>query len=245
MPHPPSPKPKEVIFPLLSGDLELFIDLPGTSDRRSSAMIQLYHVYKYYHQVPALLDINLRIFKGDLAFVTGASGAGKSTLLKLLYLAERCSRGKIVLAGRELEQLGSVQTAQLRRSIGVVFQDFKLIPYKTVFENVAIALEVVGASGTLIERKVGELLRALGLFHKRSTLPPALAGGEQQRVAIARALISDPPVLLMDEPFSALDEIMRQKLDFELLNIKRKTNKYLNSNELWFRRILFKNTPQP
>ena len=168
-------------------------------------MIQLYHVYKYYHQVPALLDINLRIFKGDLAFVTGASRAGKSTLLKLLYLAERCSRGKIVLAGRELEQLGSVQTAQLRRSIGVVFQDFKLIPYKTVFENVAIALEVVGASGTLIERKVGELLRALGLFHKRSTLPPALAGGEQQRVAIARALVNDPAILLADEPTGNLD----------------------------------------
>lgn len=183
-------------------------------------MLQMSHVYKYYNQMPALLDVNLRIFKGDMAFITGASGAGKSTLLKLLYLGERCTKGQILIAGRNVERLTPAQIPVARRIIGVVFQDFKLIPYKSVYANIAISLEVIGLPKAVIEQKILALLKKLGLYHKRHELPAALSGGEQQRVAIARALVNDPMILLADEPTGNLDT----DLTTEIFQIFREAN---------------------
>jgi cell division transport system ATP-binding protein len=169
-------------------------------------MIDLFHVFKTFDGLtPALADVSLSVGKGELVFVTGPSGAGKSTLLRLLFAAERPTRGQVVVAGENLERMRPANVPFLRRSIGVVFQDFRLLSTRTVFENVAFPLEVRGDGRAEIERRVYRSLKEVGLVHKAYAMPPTLSGGEQQRVAIARALVGDPSILLADEPTASLD----------------------------------------
>ncbi|MBX2810164.1 MAG: cell division ATP-binding protein FtsE [Myxococcales bacterium] len=170
-------------------------------------MIQAFQLTKVYDagDRPALKDVRFALQKGEFVFLTGASGAGKTTLLRLLFGAERPTRGQLYVNNRDMSHLHGWALAQLRREIGVVFQDFKLVPTQTVAENVAYALHVVGMPDRSIKRRVTQTLGALGLLHKARTLPPKLSGGEQQRVAIARALVNDPVILLADEPTGNLD----------------------------------------
>jgi len=169
-------------------------------------MIQLFHVYKAYPgDAPALSDINLHIHKGEFVFLTGPSGAGKTTLLKLIMLAERATRGQILVGGRNIAKLRETGIPFLRRNIGVVFQDFKLLPRRTVAENVAFTLDVLGTPRSIARERVMRMLKKVGLEHKADVLPPRLSGGEQQRVVIARALVNDPAILLADEPTGNLD----------------------------------------
>ena len=154
---------------------------------------------------PALLDINLTVKKGEFVFITGPSGAGKTTLLKIIFCAERPTSGNALVDGRNLNRIKDKDLSLLRRRIGVVFQDFKLLPSRTVFENVALALEIIGFPLSTIRRKVHQTLRYLSLTNKEDYYPPQLSGGEQQRVAIARAIVNNPLILLADEPTGNLD----------------------------------------
>ena len=168
--------------------------------------VRLYHVSKAYHANQfALKDVSLEFQRGEFVFLTGPSGAGKTTLMRLIFAAERPSEGQILVLGRNAPRLGPRAVAPLRRRIGVVFQDFKLLPRRTVEENVAVALEVVGAPRRQVRAKVFAVLKQLGLQHRRFHHPPSLSGGEQQRVAIARALVNEPDILLADEPTGNLD----------------------------------------
>ncbi len=169
-------------------------------------MIQIYNVCKNYQKDSAALDqITLKIPKGDFVFITGPSGAGKSTLLKLLYAGERPNRGQILIDGRNVTRMSARQIPFLRRKMGVVFQDFKLIAGRTIYENVAFALEVQGRKRYEISKKVYAALKNVGLEHKLNRYPLELSGGEQQRVAVARALVVDPMILIADEPTGNLD----------------------------------------
>ncbi len=169
-------------------------------------MIQLFNICKAYQKdASALSDITLKVPKGDFLYVTGASGAGKSTLLKLLYAAEKPSRGQILINGLNVTRMGPGRIPYLRRQLGIVFQDFKLIPTRTIFENVAFPLEVQGRKRFEVSKKVYQTLKQVGLEHKLHRRPLELSGGEQQRAAIARALVVDPLVLLADEPTGNLD----------------------------------------
>lgn len=170
-------------------------------------MIQLHNVImSYQSDCAALNGITLRIPRGNFVFLTGVSGAGKSTLLKLLYVALVPSRGQVIVDGQNVGRLTRSQIPNLRRTIGIVFQDFKLLPNRTVFENVAITLEVLGWSKKDITKKVYHILKQMGLEQKINSTPVRLSGGEQQRVALARALVNDPKILLADEPTGNLDE---------------------------------------
>jgi len=169
-------------------------------------MIQLFHVTKRYGTDPPILsDVTLNVEKGEFVWLTGPSGAGKSTLLKLLFCAERPSEGQILVGGRNIGRIGQSGIPFLRRNIGVVFQDFKLLENRTVMENVGYALEVVGCSDGEIRDRALRRLRDVALGHKATSLPQRLSGGEQQRVAIARALVNEPAILLADEPTGNLD----------------------------------------
>ena len=169
-------------------------------------MIQLFNVTKaFQREQSALADITLRVAKGEFVYLTGPSGAGKSTLLKLICCAERPTRGQILMDGRNITQLGTHSIPYLRRNLGIVFQDFKLLTRRTVFENVAFPLEVQGRRRIEIGKKVYQALKQVGLEHRLSHHPLQLSGGEQQRVAVARALVVDPLVLLADEPTGNLD----------------------------------------
>ncbi|PLX73339.1 MAG: cell division ATP-binding protein FtsE [Desulfuromonas sp.] len=169
-------------------------------------MVQLFNVCKAYtRDGNALEDINLKIPKGDFVYITGPSGAGKSTLLKLLFAAEKPSRGQILINGQNLTRMRSSRIPFLRRQLGVVFQDFKLIESRTIFENVSFPLEVQGKKRYEISKKVYQMLKSVGLEHKLTKRPLELSGGEQQRVAIARSLVVEPLVLLADEPTGNLD----------------------------------------
>jgi len=178
-------------------------------------MIQLYNVSKAYQKdSSALAEITLKIPKGDFVYITGPSGAGKSTLLKLLYAAEKPSRGQILFNGQNLTRMGGRRIPFLRRQIGIVFQDFKLISSRTIYENVAFPLEVQGKRRFEVSKKVYQTLKHVGLEHKLKRYPLELSGGEQQRAAIARALVVDPLVLLADEPTGNLDpEITLEIMD--------------------------------
>ena len=170
-------------------------------------MIQLHNVsLSYQRDAAALNNLSLHIPKGDFVFLTGMSGAGKSTLLKLLYVALKPTRGELVIDGQTVSRLAPSQIPYLRRNIGVVFQDFKLLQNRTVLENVAITLEVLGWGKKDIGKKVYHVLKQLGIEHKINATPLRLSGGEQQRVALARALVNDPRILLADEPTGNLDE---------------------------------------
>ncbi|MCX8044944.1 MAG: cell division ATP-binding protein FtsE [Desulfobacterota bacterium] len=168
-------------------------------------MIEFHNVSKCYNSTPALSDINLTINKGDFVFLTGPSGAGKTTLLKLIFLSERPTEGEIIVNGVNITRMKSSAIPHFRRKLGVVFQDFKLLPGKTVFENVALGLEIIGLNRKLIKRRVWQVVKWVGLLQKIDSYPPYLSGGEQQRVAIARAIINNPMLLLADEPTGNLD----------------------------------------
>ncbi len=169
-------------------------------------MIQLFHVTKAYgDEPPTLDDLTLNIDKGEFVWLTGPSGAGKTTLLKLLFCAEAPSSGQILVGGRNVNRLTQAGVSILRREIGVVFQDFKLLANRTVAENVGFALEVMGASDRELEERAVKKLDQVGLRAKARALPKTLSGGEQQRVAIARALVNEPALLLADEPTGNLD----------------------------------------
>ncbi|MEX0892147.1 MAG: cell division ATP-binding protein FtsE [Gemmatimonadota bacterium] len=170
-------------------------------------MIRFYHVFKEYPRTGmALSDVTFEIVKGEFCFLTGHSGAGKSTIMRLIHMAERPSRGDVRVSGYSGLTIRPRDVSMLRRKIGYVFQDFRLLQDRTAAENVAFALEVTGARRNVIQSKVGRLLAQVGLAAKSEAFPAELSGGEQQRVAVARALVHDPLVLLADEPTGNLDE---------------------------------------
>lgn len=166
----------------------------------------------YQRDMAALNDVTLKVPKGDFVFVTGPSGAGKSTLLKLVYAALSPSKGQVIVDGQNVTRMTRSQIPLLRRSVGVVFQDFKLLPNRTVLENVAITLEVLGWGKRDIGKKVHHILRLMGMEHKINATPLRLSGGEQQRVALARALVNDPKILLADEPTGNLDDENKEQI---------------------------------
>jgi len=170
-------------------------------------MIRFLHVTKEYARTGAALkDATFRIGKGEFAFLTGPSGSGKSTLLKLSYADERPSSGEVRVAGMNVSKLKRGEVPLLRRKLGIIFQDFRLLDDRTAEENIAFALEVTGASSSVIPGKVARLLQQVGLGSKAASHPNQLSGGEQQRVAIARALANDPYVVIADEPTGNLDD---------------------------------------
>jgi len=179
---------------------------PPAARAGNDPLIRLFHVSKSYSAGTfALRDVSVEVKKGELVFLTGPSGAGKTTLMKLLFAAERASAGQILVLGRNVARIGDRGIPHLRRRVGVVFQDFKLIPTRTAEENVAIALEVIGRSPREVRSKSFAMLKRVGLQHRRHHRPAALSGGEQQRVALARALVNEPAILLADEPTGNLD----------------------------------------
>ena len=180
------------------------------------------NVYKTYpNGVGAIFNLNLSIERGDFVFIIGGSGSGKSTLIKMLYREEKPSRGEIILGGVNVGKLRNSRVYKLRRLIGVVFQDYKLLPKLTVYENVAFALEVTGADSKLIRKRVIDVLGKVGLKHKAKEYPDKLSGGEQQRVAIARAVVNRPKILICDEPTGNLDPT----ISMEIMEILEKINK--------------------
>jgi len=172
-------------------------------------MIEMHHVFKTYpSQISALSDITLEILPGEFAFIVGPSGSGKSTLLRILFCAERPTSGEVVVHGIHITQPGFKKIYQLRRTMGIVSQDFKLLRDRTVNENVAFALEITGHIREEAKSKASEILRRVGLEEREGDSILALSAGEQQRVAIARALVNSPPLLLADEPTGNLDARM-------------------------------------
>ena len=166
----------------------------------------MFHVHKNYGNKKALIDITLEIAKNEFLFISGPSGAGKTTLLKLLYLGETTSEGQVLIDGMNLSRISRKRIPLLRRKYGIIFQDYKLIATKTVFDNVAIVLEAIGKKRRFVEKKVKSVLRTVGMEERLQALPPSLSGGEQQRVAVARAVVGDPMIILADEPTGNLDE---------------------------------------
>jgi cell division transport system ATP-binding protein len=175
------------------------------NDISNDAIIRMFHVHRRYGSKFALQDVTLDIYKNDYLFVTGPSGAGKTTLLKLLYLGQALSEGQILVDGVNISRIKRSGIPPLRRKFGIIFQDYKLIPTKTVYENVALVLEAAGRKPRLIEKKVRSVLRTVAMEDRMKSLPPSLSGGEQQRVAVARAVVGDPKIILADEPTGSLD----------------------------------------
>jgi len=185
------------------------------ADKNINPIIRMFNVTKRYGAKLALNDVSLDIAPGEFIFVSGDSGAGKSTLLRVLYLAEMVSEGQILIDGMNLSRISSGKLPLLRRRFGMVFQDFKLIPNRTVFENVALVLEVAGENKSFIRKKVMHVLRTTGMEKKSNALPLTLSGGEQQRVAVARAVVGEPSIILADEPTGSLDDKAAQAvMDF-------------------------------
>jgi len=176
------------------------------TEANSDAIIRMFHVHKRYGAKFALKDLTLDIDKNEFLFVTGRSGAGKTTLLRLLYLAETVSEGQVLIDGMNLSRIPQKNIPYLRRKFGIIFQDYKLIPTKTVYENVALVLEAAGRKTSLVDKKVRSVLRTVGMEDRMKSYPPSLSGGEQQRVAVARAAAGDPKIILADEPTGSLDE---------------------------------------
>jgi cell division transport system ATP-binding protein len=189
--------------------------------RQSRIMVRFHNIQKTYpNGSKALINLNLQVKRGEFLFVTGPSGSGKSTLLKLLYGAEKPTDGKILVDGIDLATLKGDRLSLLRRRIGVVFQDYKLIPRRTVYENVAFVLWAQGYTRKEIRRRLLPTLRMVGLQDKAECFPDQLSGGEQQRVSIARAIVGTPPVLLADEPTGNLDHDNSQ----QVIKILKKLN---------------------
>ena len=189
------------------------------------AMIQLIHVSKWYDRRPALSDVMIEIEKGEFVLLMGPSGSGKSTILRMLIGEEQPDEGQLFVQGKNVTKLKRSEIPYLRRKVGSVFQDFRLLPKKSVFDNVALPLIVQGVSEKDIRRKVTEALRAVGVEHKRDQSPSSLSTGEQQRVCIARAIVNGPVVLLADEPTGNLDpELTGEIIElFKLINARGTT----------------------
>lgn len=183
-------------------------------------MIDVIGLSKQYGNTLAVDNINVKIGRGEFVFLVGPSGAGKSTFIKLLVCEERPTSGKIIVADRNIAKLRPQELPYYRRKVGVVFQDFKLLPQKTVYENVAFALEVCDATKDEIEDKVPKILDLVGMLKRRDNLPHELSGGERQRVSIARALIHNPKILIADEPTGNLDPINA----WEIVDLLEKVN---------------------
>jgi cell division transport system ATP-binding protein len=184
-------------------------------------VIETYHLSKLYNRgVYALRDLSLTIDKGEFLFLTGSSGAGKSTFLRLLLREDLPSEGELKVAGRDLSTLSGAQVQTYRRTVGFVFQDFRLVPRFTVFQNVAFVMRVLGIPVSIQQRKTFQVLKWVGLQHRMNAFPEQLSGGEQQRVAIARALVNDPQLVLADEPTGNLDP----DLSLEIMNLFREIN---------------------
>ena len=170
-------------------------------------IIRIFHVYKRFGSRTVLSDITVDIDVNDFVFVTGASGAGKTTMLKLMYLGESVSEGQILVDGMNLTRIKRDRIPFLRRKFGIIFQDYNLIPTKTVFDNIALVLDILGyKKRNLAIKKVNSVLRAVGMEKRADAYPPSLSGGEQQKVTIARAIAGDPKIILADEPTGSLDE---------------------------------------
>lgn len=185
-------------------------------------IIRMNHVKKTYKTgVTAIHDLDLNIEKGDFVFVIGSTGCGKSTVIKMLYREEKPTSGKILVGGLDVGKLKNNKVYKLRRKIGVVFQDFKLLPKSTVYENIAFALEVLGTPKDEIYSKTIKSLELVGLKHKANNYPHQLSGGEQQRVAIARSIVNGPKLLICDEPTGNLDETT----SMEIMNVLEEINK--------------------
>lgn len=188
-------------------------------------MLQFDRVSKRYPEAgDVLADVSFTLERGQMAFLTGHSGAGKSTLLKLIALIERCTRGQVILGGQNLSRLSEGQIPFLRRKLGLIFQDCRLLHDRTVFDNVALPLIVAGYAHSEVARRVRGALDKVGLLNKERRFPMALSGGEQQRVGIARALVNKPPMILADEPTGNLDpdlsrEIMRLFAEFNNVGV--------------------------
>jgi cell division transport system ATP-binding protein len=174
----------------------------------------------YDREVYALRDMSLTVDKGEFVFLTGPSGAGKSTFLRLLLVKERASDGEISVNGHNLSRLSRSEVQEYRRGVGFIFQDFKLIPTRTVFENVAFVSEVLGVARAQQQRRAFQVLKWVGLQQRMHAYPRELSGGEQQRIAIARALMNDPPLVIADEPTGNLDP----DLSLEIMNLLREVN---------------------
>lgn len=206
--HAQKQPPVNQVAPQLSQSLPV-VNIEDTAPQYTgNPVITLDHVTKIYEAQPnnpALSDISLHIFPGEFVFLVGHSGSGKSTFINLLIRQIKPTKGKIYIADEDLTQMRNWRVPYLRRNIGCVFQDFKLLPNKTVFENVAFALEVIGKSRHVIRTQVPEVLRLVGLQDKMNKRPDQLSGGEQQRVSIARAIVNRPPLLICDEPTGNLD----------------------------------------
>ena len=184
-------------------------------------MIETRHLSKLYSRgLYALRDLSLTVEKGEFVFLTGPSGAGKSTLLRLLLVQDRPSEGELFVNGHDLTKLSRRDVQEYRRGIGFIFQEFKLIASRTVFENVAFVLEVLGVPATQQRRRAFQVLKWVGLQHRINAYPRDLSGGEQQRIAIARALVNDPALVLADEPTGNLDP----DLSLEIMNLLREIN---------------------
>ena len=184
-------------------------------------MIETHHLSKVYSRgLYALRDLTLTVDKGEFVFLTGPSGAGKSTFLRLLLMQERPTEGEITVNGRSLARLSRREIQDYRRSIGFVFQDFKLIPTRTVLENITFVPEVLGIPEAQQRRRAFQVLKWVGLQHRATAYPQDLSGGEQQRIALARALVNDPVLLLADEPTGNLDP----DLSLEIMNLLREVN---------------------
>ena len=175
-------------------------------EAQAKPILVLEDVYKYFRRdIPTLRNINLTVERGEFVFVTGPSGAGKSTLLQLIYRKHTVDSGRILFSGRDVSRLTDKSIPFLRRNLGVVFQDFKIVPHWTVYENVAVSLEIIGSPARLIRSKVAETLERVGLAGRGNERTETLSGGEQQRIAVARAIVTEPALLLADEPTGNLD----------------------------------------
>lgn len=189
-------------------------------------LIELKNVYKRYNNgVTALCDVNLSISKGEFVFVIGDSGSGKSTLIKLLYRQEKATRGDVFVGGINMSKLRNGRVYKLRRKLGIVFQDYKLLPKMTVYENVAFALEIYGLKRDEVRKRTLKAIEQVGLKDKLRSYPSELSGGEQQRVSIARAIVNNPKVLICDEPTGNLDP----KTSMEIMEVIDKINKELGT----------------
>ena len=189
-------------------------------------MIKVFNLYKSYGGIsPVLSDISFDVQDGEFVFLTGQSGAGKTTLFKVLFGWEKFDRGQILVGGINVSKLNEKNLYLLRRKIGIVFQDYKLLARKTVFENVAFAQQIIGADAKTVRSKTWNALKSVGLAKKKDSYPSQLSGGEQQRVSIARAVVNDPELILADEPTGNLDsEISKEILTvFEEINQQGKT----------------------
>ena len=206
-------------------------------------MIHLYNVHMQYGDYTALKDISINVEKGEFVFITGPSGAGKTSLLKLIFGMERPSSGQLLVNSINLSRISRNALDMLRRKMGFIFQDFKLLNSRTVFENVAIALQVAGESSSYIRQKTKRVLKHVGLEGKEQIFPMQLSGGEQQRVAIARAIVNNPMLIIADEPTGNLDDKRTKEIMalLQTIHLKGTTVVIATHNHDLFQKTAFRN----